>query len=234
MLLESVLPPDRPGYRRYREMLQSFVVVGEGRRGPGHLLLAQAPVAAEAPATLPHVVAFGALETTQDVLTVTVREFVEPWLDVEILSSGGNPIPDHFEEKRRWTYSTWEPGGVSPATGIAVREVGLGPEARLVLAPGERRIWLYDAASGMVCLIPLTGIHHDLMVFRRERDPGVALRSERFFDQLFAATDEELRAAFVAYNLQQPRVELPPVPAAASATLFSRIFHRRQRRDTHR
>jgi hypothetical protein len=215
-------------------MLHTFAVVGEGRRGPGHLLLARALPTGEGSSTLPPVIAFGALETTQDILTVTVREFVDPVLDVEILSSGGNPILDHFEEKRRWTYSTWQPGEVSPATGGAVREVGLGPGAVLALAPRERRLWLYDAASGMVRLLPLTGIHHELMVFRRERDPGVALHSERFFDQLVSGTDEELRASFVAYNLQHPRVDLPPAPATEPATFFAKIFHRRQHWDPRR
>ncbi len=102
-LLDGVLPPDRPGYRRYREMIDTMVVLGEGRRGPGHYILGRPGDTPDLTAPLPPVVAFGTVISTHASFTVTVREYTGGQIDVEIVSGSGEEVPDHFEEKNRWT-----------------------------------------------------------------------------------------------------------------------------------
>lgn len=207
-LLESVLPGDRPGYAAYREHLGILQVIGAGRRGEGNFLLGEAGSIPDLASPLPPVIAYGIVETTRDRFTVTVREIAGGQIDVEIVSLHGEPIPDHFEEKRRWTYSTWRPGEPSPATGLPVREVRLDSVRTLIVAPADRRLWLYDAETGMNLPLPVTGYHNELMLLLGIRDPKVALRADRFFEQHEAYPDADLRTAFISYNTVRRRVSL--------------------------
>jgi hypothetical protein len=205
-LLESVLPPERPGYDRYRALIGEMQVIGEGRRGKGNLVLGRAGDVPDITSPLGPVVAYGVVETTRDPFTVTVREYAGDQIDVEIVSAHGEEIPDHFEEKRRWTYSGWNPGDPSPATGSPVREVRVDASCTLAIAVPEKRIWIHDRASGMVHLLPVTNFTNALMLHKRIRDPKVALRSAFLFENLRSTTDADLRAAFVAYNAFRHRV----------------------------
>lgn len=219
-LLESVLPPDRPGYRRYRDLLETMQVIGEGRRGTGNLILGRPGDSPDTTSPLPPVVAYGVVETTMERYTITVREYVGDQIDAEIVSAHDEEIPDHFEEKRRWTYATWSPGSVSPATGAPVREVRIDDRSVLVIAAREKRIWLYDGATGMNHPIPVTNYHNELMLHRQIRDPAIALRAGLLFDQLSSYTDEDLRAAFIAYNAHRRRVDVRQTPTPAAARGF--------------
>jgi hypothetical protein len=207
-LLESVLPAERPGYRRYREMLDVMVVLGEGRRGPGNLVLGYEDDEPDTASPLAQVVAYGVVETTRDQFSITIREEVADQIDVEMVSRHGEEIPDHFEEKRRWSYSEWVPGASSPANGQPVREVPIGDGLVLAISPGEERLWLYDGRTGMNHLIPVTNYHNELMRVKQIRDPQVALKAVLLFREHASYTDAELRAAFVAYNKLRPKVPL--------------------------
>jgi len=219
-LLESVLPPDRPGYRKYRDLLETIHVIGEGRRGAGHLILGHPGDVPDLASPLPPVVAYGIVETTKDRYTITVRELVGAQFDAEIISAHDEEIPDHFEEKRRWTYSTWKPGSVSPATGAPVREVPIDERSVFVIAAGEKRLWLYDGATGMNHPIPVTNYHNELMLQKQIRDPAIALQSGLLFDQLSSYSDADLRAAFVSYNATRRRVDVQPTPTPPTSRGF--------------
>jgi len=212
-LLEAVLPPDRPGYRRYRDMVKALMVIGEGRRGAGNFILGGADDVPDISSPLAPVVAYGVVETTRDTFTVTMREALGEQIDVEIVSAHGEELPEHFEEKRRWTYSSWRPGEPSPATGGAVREVTLDVSSTLAISAREKRLWLYDGASGMNHPIPITNYYNELMLGKGIRDPKVALRSAGLFENLRDYTDDDLRTAFVAYNRLRKRIELTPGPS---------------------
>ncbi len=207
-LLECVLPPDRPGYDRYRALIGGMQVIGEGRRGRGNFVLGRTADTPDISSPLGPVVAYGVVETTRDPFTVTVREYAGDQIDVEIVSAHGEEIPDHFEEKRRWTYSSWNPGDPSPATGAPVREVAVDVSCTLAIAATEKRIWIHDRATGIVHLLPITNFYNALMLHRRIRDPKVALRSALLFENLRSYTDADLRAAFVAYNAFRHRVSV--------------------------
>jgi hypothetical protein len=226
-LLESVLPGDRAGYRRYRELLTTMVVLGEGRRGPGNLLLGYPGTEPDIGAPFEAVVAYGIVETTKETFTITVRECVERQVDVEIVSTRNSIIPDHFEEKRRWTYSTWSPGEPSPPTGLPVREVRIDEHVTLAVGKQENRLWLHDAKTGVNYLLPITNYYNELMLLKRIRDPKIALRSSLLFTDLDSYSDADLRGACVAYNRLRPRVELNvggPLPRLAGFRSLLRRF----------
>ena len=209
-IIESVLPLDRPGYRDLREMIGKMVVLGEGRRGPGNFVLGFASDDPDLSSPLSSVVAFGMIETTRDAYSVTVRECSGDQIDVEIVSSRAEAVPDHFEEKGRWTYSSWAPGRTSPCSGEPVREIPVDGSVTLAIAPGEGRLWIHGRSTGMVHPIPVTSYYNELMIRRRVRDPEIALDSRLFFDGPDTYSDEELRDAFIAYNAIRHRVEIRP------------------------
>lgn len=213
-LLESVLPAARPGYRHTKERIAAMTVLGQGRRGEGDLVLGLKGDSPDCTSPLPPVIAYGMVESTRDAFSITVREEMEAQINVEIVSRGGEEIPDHFEEKRRWTYSTWEPGLPSPATGTPVRQVALDAVLTLALSPAEERIWVHDADSGIVHLIPITNFYNELMRIRQIRDPALALHSRLFWERFGTHTDGELSAAFSAYNRLKHRVDLRPAAPA--------------------
>jgi hypothetical protein len=221
-LLEGVLPPDRPGYREYRELLSRMVALGEGRRGAGNLLLGFAGDRPDVTSPLAPVVAYGMLQTTNDIFSITVREYVGKQIDVEIVSSHQKEIPDHFEEKKRWTYSTWKPGDILPSSGERLREVPITSEFVLGIAANEKRVFLYDGLSGIVHLIPITNFYNELMLHKNIRDPKIALHSSLLFKDHRVYTDEDLRSAFVAYNKLKRRVSLvePQQPGSEEGRLL--------------
>ncbi|MER3524376.1 MAG: hypothetical protein C4326_09985 [Ignavibacteria bacterium] len=207
-LLEFVLPMEAPGYASYRRLLDEMVVLAEGRRGKGNLVLGRPGDRADLSSPLPPVIAYGVVETTRDVFTITVRACVGDQIDVEIVSAHGEEIPDRVEKKRRWTYSSWKPGMPSPASAAPVREVHILPTLTLVIAHHDRRVWLHDATTRMNHLIPITNFYNELMLHKAVRDPHIALDANRFFNEHRQYTDSDLRAAFIAYNRLKRRVEI--------------------------
>ncbi|MDH3252153.1 MAG: hypothetical protein OEM41_05130 [Ignavibacteria bacterium] len=221
-LINAVLPADRPGYRTYRDLVASMVVLGAGRRGAGNLVLGFAGDTADTTAPLAPVIAYGMLETTLDAFSITVREYVGDQIDIEIVSSKSEEIPDHFEEKRRWTYSTWLPGYPSPASNVHPREVRIDDDHVLAIAARERRVWIYEGTSGMNILIPVTNYYNEIMLRKGIRDPAVALNSALLFSDGSSYSDEDLRAAFVAYNALKPKVHVvAPEPAPRTRGIFA-------------
>lgn len=232
-LLESVLPEGRPGYSAYREFLKAAVVLGEGRRGKGNLVLGPEGQEPDVASPLGQVVAYGMLETTLDQYSITVRECTGGQLDVEIVSRRGEEIPEHFEEKYRWTYSSWSPGLPSPASGARVREVRITDTATLAIAPNEGRLWVHEGATGINHLIPITNFYNQLVLYKNIRDPKVALASDRFFQDEGSYTDQELRAAFIEYNKLKPKVSVSSVPPRSRPTRLQNLRAKLFRRGVH-
>jgi hypothetical protein len=206
--LTFVLPEHSVGYNRYRKLIDTMIVLAEGRRGKGNIVLGKRGDKADITSPLASVIAYGAIETTLDTFTITVRELVDEQIDVEIVGSRNDEIPYHYEEKRRWTYSTWEPNQSSPATGAAVREVRINDTLTLAVVQQEKRLWLHDAATLMNHLIPITNFYNELMLHKHIRDPNVALKSPMFWNELEKYSDGDLRAAFIAYNSVRKKVDI--------------------------
>ena len=216
-LLESVLPVDRAGYRDYRDRITAMEVIAQGRRGEGDLILGSPGQEPDTQSPLPPVIAFGMIETTRGTFTISIREQWQGQINAEIVSERQQEIPDHFEEKRRWTYSSWAPGAASPADGGPVREIPVDPNVTLGFGILERRIWVHERSGGMVHLIPITNYYNELMRHKQIRDARVALSSSSFWDDLDRYSADDLRAAFVSYNTLRRRVDLQADAVATGA-----------------
>jgi hypothetical protein len=227
-----VLPADRPGYGELATEIGRMVVIGEGRRGTGELILAEAGTQVDFSAPLAPVFAYGMIETNFGPISVTVRDILDRQVSVEIVCHRREEVPEEFEESRRWTYSTWDPGQMCPQCGQGLREVPMrsteGTPRQLVLAlcTTDRRLWVFDAASRVNRVIPLTNYYNELMLHKNIRDPRRALDAKQLFAELPSYTDADLARAFATYNALRTKVHVDGTLQAEHAGkpgLLSRI-----------
>lgn len=211
-LIEWILPVDRKAYRHYRDAVSSMEVVGEGRRGKGEIVLGQPGTGPDFSSPLGAVFAYGVMETSSGVLSVTLREMTDGQLSVEMVGQQSEDVPEEFEEIRRWTYSTWKPADPCPQCRQPVRQVEMsGGEAgtqhlTLALCRVDRRIWVFDELSQVVRLIPVTNYYNELMLHLNIREPDVALNSRNLFTNLPRYSNADLTLAFQSYNALRNKV----------------------------
>ncbi len=212
--IEWVLPADAPGYREYRELIENMVVLGEGRRGEGEIILGSPGTEPDFSSPLAPVLAYGSIEFSDGAGSISIREIMDGQISVEIVSQRSEELPLTSGEIRRWTYSTWKPGSPCPQCGRAVREVpmhstaGTTEHLALAICVPDRRLWLHDATTGVNRLIPVTNFYNELMLHKNIRDPRIALESRRLFEDLPSYSDSDLTYAFVTYNKLRAKVHV--------------------------
>ena len=209
-----ILPADRPGYRIYLDLLEGMLVIGKGRRGDGEIILGHRGGQPDFSSPLAPIFAYGAVDSAGGTISISLREIRDDQISIEIVSHGSDEIPSQLEERRRWTYSTWEPGEPCPQCAGAVREVPMhstGPDAeRMVLAlcSSDRRLWVYESSAAVNRLIPVTNFYNELMLHKNIRDPGIALNSRLLFADLPSYSDADLTYAFLTYNRIKTKVQV--------------------------
>jgi hypothetical protein len=213
-----------------------LLVIGEGRRGAGEIILGSAADQPDFSAPLAPVFAYGMIETNFGGISITLREESCGQVSVEMVSHRSEQIPEQFEEGRRWSYSEWKPGKPCPQCGGAPREVLMRahetgePEFDMAVCAGDKRIWIHERSSGVNRLIPVTNYYNELMLKKNIRDPKIALSSANFFSSLSSYTDGELTAAFASYNRQRTKVriegDLTPAEKPNKVSLISRLLRK--------
>jgi hypothetical protein len=230
-LLLWVLPEDRSGYREYRELVQSWNVMAQGRRGEGNYILAADGEQVDNESPLPQILAQGVVLTTEGQITVTVRERLGNQIEYEI--DGIRRATSHgaFKEIKRWTLSTWSPGMPCPNCGTMLREVKMktehGRTLTLALCAKDHRLWVHDDITQINHPIPVTNIYNELVMHKNVRDPKVAFDSQRLFTDLHAFSDAELAKAFVTYNDIRTKVQLNDrihLDKPRKRSLWNRLF----------
>ena len=210
--LSGILPADRKGYTRYREQIRDMVVIGEGRRGNGEIILGIGDDTPSFDDPLAPVFAYGAIETNFGTISITGREVFQNQCSIEIVNSKSDFLPPEFEESRRWTYSTWLPDTGCPQCLQRVREVRIQTSGMqrftLAICPGDKRLWVYEEEQQVVRLIPITNFYNELMLAKNIRDPKIALQSALFFTELQQYSDKDLLQAFFTYNKLKTKVHI--------------------------
>jgi hypothetical protein len=226
-----LLPADRSGYLEYRRLIGGWQVVGRGRRGEGNYVLAAPSERPDTESPLPQLFALGVVEAREGNVSIILREPLGNQVEFEIVKLQGEGVPGRLEEIRRWTYSTWLPLQACPACSGFVREVPMiteaGQKILLAICAQDRRLWVYEEASGVNHPIPVTNFYNELMLQKNVRDPGVALDSKRLFTDLDSFTDAELLRAFVSYNKLRTKVTLQTsilIPQEPRPPLLQRLM----------
>lgn len=211
-LLMWILPADRPGYAKYRDVLNRWKVAGTRPWNEGSHLLAPPGSTPELDVSPPQVVAVGVVESPRGILTVNVRELQRDQLEFEISGQADEQIGSGFERCRRWTLSSWSPTKPCPSCDIRLREIGMAtPSGRvcvLAFCVHDGRLWIFDELKGMNIPVPVTGFYNELMLQARIQDPGIALQSRRLFSDLDRYSDAILTRAFEAYNRTRRMVDV--------------------------
>jgi len=197
-LLAWVLPDDRPGYKVIHDLVRRRNVVAQGRRGDGHLILAEPGTVVDHDSPLPQVFAFGEVEYEDGECVITVREPLGDQIDVEITGVRTGRM------QRRWTFSEWSPGGSCPKCGGPVRlvvgQTASGHSLHLAICATDKRIWVSDSRTGVNHPIPMTLFYSELMRRTGTKDPAIALDTSRLFTHTGSYRDEDLLGAFASYN----------------------------------
>jgi hypothetical protein len=210
-LIEWILPEDRTGYRKYRELLRSLSVIGQGRWGEGNIILGQPGDTPELSGPMERIFANGIIEADEGKITVSVHEYAAGQLEIQITNLNDESFPDKLSIKRKVTYSTWKPGIVCPFCNGNVREVHINssePIAMLAFCRSDRSIWIYDDTGGVNHPIPGTNYYNELMLHKHIKDPALALESNNLFTMLDDYSDNDLRQAFVNYNKIWHRIDI--------------------------
>ncbi len=198
-LIESILPLKKPGYKRYREIISNFKVVSEKKEENGVILLLS-----ENPAEqnfLSPVFALGSAVYEGKEYYILIHELFENSILIEIQLTGNS---NQNKNGVKWTLSDWQPG-----MGKNIREVHL-IKNKIVLAidSGEKRIWCYDARTGVNHIIPVTNFYNEIMRVKGIKDPALTLNSGRLFTHLTEFTDREIGQGFLLYNKYLNKIEL--------------------------
>ena len=99
----------------------------------------------------------------------------------------------------------------------------------LVFCVQDERLWVYDQASGVNHLIPLTNFYNELMLHAKVRDPAVALNMKRLFVDLEHYSDTALAGAFASYNKLKTKIHFDEelqIAEEPRPSLFRRIRSR--------
>ncbi|HLF20742.1 MAG TPA: hypothetical protein VI704_08115, partial [Bacteroidota bacterium] len=174
---------------------------------------------------------YGLVETTIGEGAVTVRERLGDQVEYEIVYPRGERVSLGFEEIRRWTFSTWNSSQPCPMCSTRVREVHmksrLGRNLVLAICVVDRRLWVYDGATGVNHPIPVTNIYNELAMQSKMKDPRVAFDSWRLFSDLPSFSDADLTKAFASYNNIRTKVPLEDgilIEERSKRSLLKRLF----------
>ncbi len=207
--LFAALPENKPGYKKYRELIDSLMVIGYGRFGAGNLVLGEAHDVVDLEDPSAPIFAIANIVYANAQIYVTIHEEFENQIEVDIKSLKGETIPADPGGAKIWTYSDWKPGLKAPNDGGDIREVVLiKDKIVLAIAPSHKKIWVYNAESGINHFVPVTNYYNEIMILMQNKDPETALDPGRIFTHLNEFTDEQLIAGFLIYNKHWNRVEL--------------------------
>lgn len=196
--LFMILPENKPGYNLYRKKIEKLQVLGEGNYEEGSYILGEIDSDPDLSIPSTPVFAMGTLYSGNDEYDLIIYEETENKIAVWFNKNVNEKVTENLKVK---SYSYWNPGNRSPFSDSKVREVVIRPHYFiLAIVPEEKRIWLYESASGVNHLIPVSNYYNSLMLYRNERNAEKVLNPNLFFNNLGIYNDSELKIAFEQYN----------------------------------
>jgi hypothetical protein len=201
MLLLSVLPENKIGYKSYRDKINTLRVIGSGRFGGGNFILGKEGTIPDLSFPSSPVFALGTNEYKECKIDITVHEEIDNEIEYDISVRNQESIPEILSEIKIWNYSEWNPGDNAPNDNSFVREIIiLENKYILVIAPQHKKIWLHEYETGVNHLIPVTNYYNELMRISEIRDTSIALKPASFFENHLKYNDKKLMFAFFNYN----------------------------------
>jgi hypothetical protein len=205
----TALPENKPGYKKYRDIIDSYSVIGAGRFGAGNLILGNDDDVADPDNLAAPIFAIANITYGDAGVYVALHEEVEEQIEIDFKASSSGNIPDDLSLAKVWTYSTWVPGQKAPNDNAEVRQIYIIPgQVILAVAPTHKKIWVYNSKSGINHFIPVTNFYNQVMLIQGITDPETALNPGRLFTDLNEFSDELLAGVFLVYNKHWKRINL--------------------------
>jgi hypothetical protein len=193
-----ILPENKPGYKLYRNKIESMLILEDGNFGEGNYILGKDEPDPDLFFSSAPVFALGTIYNGPEQFDLIIHEETENKIEV-LFDKDVNEIKE--KDIKVKSYSYWMPGMISPFSDSEVREITVKPkEFILAVVPEEKKIWLHESASGVNHLIPVTNYYNSLMLYRNERNAEKVLNPNLFFNNLGLYNDQELKSAFELYN----------------------------------
>ncbi len=207
--LFAALPENKLGYKQYRDIIENLLVLGYGRFGEGNFILGEEGDTIDLEISSSPVLAVANITFDVGKVYVTIHEELDGQIEVDIKGTAADQIPDDLHQAKVWTYSDWIPGEKAPFDKSTVREIHiLKNEIVLVIAPVHKKVWVFNAKSGINHFIPVTNYYNEMMILLNNKNSETALNPGRLFTNLDEFTDKQLAEGFLVYNKFAQRVEL--------------------------
>ncbi len=196
-LLLLLLPEDKTGYARYRNIITEYYVIGEGRFGEGNYFLGKINDEIDLEIPSSPIFANGIVETDKATFEISVNEIQDNKIEFSI-----SPVPDEnviYKILKVTTLSSWIPGKKSPE-GNKVKLFPVdGMNYILVIAPVDHKIWLFEKSSGINYPIPVSNYYNELLRLKRETRNEVYKNPVKLFDDIESFKESEIILAFLMY-----------------------------------
>ncbi len=208
-LLFSVLPENKPGYKRYREKIEKLAVIGQGRFDRDNMILGKADCKPDLSFPSTPVFASGTVICKETEIDVNIHEEAEDEIEFDISTNNFFEPECGFTEISKWSYSEWVPGLNAPKDNSPVREIVIIPvKFILAVAPVHKKIWLHNFVTGVNHLIPVSNFYNQLMMVKDIKNSRVALHPEIFFEHLSEYSDQDFISALITYNKYLKRFDI--------------------------
>lgn len=207
--LFAALPENKLGYKQYRDIIENLLIIGYGRFGEGNFFLGEVGDNIDLEVSSSPILAVANISFDIGKVYVTIHEELDGLIEVDIKGTAMDHIPDDLDQAKVWTYSNWVPGEKAPFDKSFVREIHLVKnKIVLAIAAAHKKIWVYNAASGINHFVPVTNYYNEMMILSNNKNAETALNPGRLFTNLNEFTDQQLAQGFLVYNKYSNRVEL--------------------------
>lgn len=208
----SILPENKIGYKKYREMISEMKVVGTGRFGDGNFILGKAGTKVDLSIPSTPVFATGTVHLKDKNIDIAIHEVEDDMIEVQV--SPDFDTGAEFQIKNVTCYSNWYPGDNSPINSVLVKEYIIKKDC-LVLAvdANNKRLWLHNQETGVNHLLPVSNFFNELMRLKRIKDEKRIQNPSSLFERLDEFTSEDIKLTFYQYNkyIRKFNFQLDPV-----------------------
>lgn len=207
LYLRKLLPANRSGYKIYNDKLDNIFLIGRGRFQQHDYVLGEENDQPDFSAPAESMLAVGVINTPGHKLEISIHSEFENKIELDFAVSGEGKFIE--EIKDYWTYSEWLPGKKSPPDNSGVREIHLIKNKIVIaIAPESKRVWVYEAETGINHIVPATNFYNEIMRVKNIRDPKIALKPMRLFSHLEELSDEEIAQGFLMYNKYLNKIKI--------------------------
>ncbi|WP_337865257.1 hypothetical protein [Ignavibacterium sp.] len=196
-LLLLLLPENKSGYVKYRNLIRQYYILGEGRFGEGNYFLGNVGDEIDLDISSSPILTSGIVTTDKAIFEISINEVQENKIEFSI-----SPYPDEneiYKVENVKTLSDWEPGKKSPE-GNKVKLFPVdGLNYILVIVPSEHKIWLYEKSSGINYPIPVSNFYNELLRLKRETRKEYFQNPNKLFEELDSFSEAEIILSFLLY-----------------------------------